>query len=73
MSKLKELRETIDTQLDRLDAHLDAWEAQLESSRDKALGRVQDQKQKLAEVEKTSLSDQEKQDLKTKITERSCI
>ena len=50
MSKLKELRETIDTQLDWLDAHLDAWEAQLESSRDKALGRVQDQKQKLAET-----------------------
>ena len=50
MSKLKELRETIDTQLDRLDAHLDAWEAQLESNREKALGRVQDQKQKLAET-----------------------
>lgn len=50
MSKLKELREAIDTQLDRLDAQLDAWEAQLETSRDEVLERVQERKANLAET-----------------------
>lgn len=48
MSKIKQIREAVDTRLDKLDAQLDAWEAQVESSREEALERVQDQKEKLA-------------------------
>lgn len=48
MSKLKQIREAVDTRLDKLDAQLDAWDAQVEATKEEALERVQDQKQKLA-------------------------
>jgi hypothetical protein len=48
MSKIKQIREAVDTRLDKLDAQLDAWEAQVEATREEALERVQDQKQNLA-------------------------
>ncbi len=47
MSIIRNIRESIDTRLDHLDARAEALEAQLEGTRDEALKRVEQQKENL--------------------------
>jgi len=47
MSIIKDIRESIDTRLDHLDARAEALEAQLEGTREEALKRIEQQKENL--------------------------